>query len=528
MRKLSKAIARRDVQSIGLLRWLTATGHKDIGTLYLVFALALLFVGGGMALALRAELFAPGLRLMGPHVYNQLLTLHALIMIFGAVLPALSGLASWQIPLMIGAPDMAFPRVNALGFWLLPFACALLLATLFLQASGGAPAAGWTFYPPLSMQGGLGADLAILAVLMLCVSAALTALNAVATVFGLRASGMTLVRLPMFVWTWLVAAFLLLVAAPALAGALLLQLGDRHFGTQFFDAAGGGDPRFAQHLFWFFGNSAEYILILPAVGIVSQILPTFARKPLFGHVSTALAVFAAACLALIGWGSHMVATGLPPAGALFFMYGAMLAAVPASVVVFNWIATLWRGSLSFETPMLFALAFVLEFTLGGLAGLVLALAPLDLQHHDTQSVVAHAHTMLVSGALFAILGGAYYWLPRWTGRRYDERLGKLHFWLSLLGANLAFLPQYWLGAAGMSRRIPDYALQFTEPNRWSTVGAFLLGLAQLIFLYVVVRTVRGGRKADVRFWEGARGLEWTQRSAPRGFGAGPRTRSPNP
>jgi cytochrome c oxidase subunit 1 len=337
----------------------------------------------------------------------------------------------------------------------------------------------------------------------------LGAINIIATILNMRAPGMTLMKMPLFVWTWLITAFLLLAAMPVLAGAVTMLLFDRHFGTHFFDAAGGGDPVLFQHVFWFFGHPEVYILILPAFGIISQIIPTFARKPLFGYNSMVYATATIAFLSFIVWAHHMFTVGMPLAGELFFMFATMLIAVPTGVKVFNWIATLWRGSLSFETPMLFAIAFVFLFTIGGLSGLMLAIVPADFQYHDTYFVVAHFHYVLVSGAVFAILGGAYYWLPKWTGHMYDERLGKLHFWLTVIGFNIAFFPQHFLGLAGMPRRIPDYALQFTEFNQISTIGAFLLGFAQLLFLYVVVKAIRGGARASDRVWEGAQGLEWT-------------------
>jgi cytochrome c oxidase subunit 1 len=493
----------------GLMRWLTTTNHKDIGTLYLFFALAMFFVGGAMALVIRAELFQPGLQVVDPHFFNQMTTMHALIMIFGAVMPAFTGFANWQIPLMIGAPDMALPRLNNWSFWILPFAFTLLLSSLFLQGQGGGPAGGWTLYPPLSTQGGIGTDMTILSIHLMGISSVLGAINVIATILNMRAPGMTLLKMPMFVWTWLITAFLLLAAIPVLAGAVTMLLTDRHFGTHFFNAAGGGDPVMFQHVFWFFGHPEVYILILPAFGIASQIIPTFARKPLFGYESMVYATASIAFLSFIVWAHHMFTVGMPLAGELFFMYSTMLIAVPTGVKVFNWVATMWRGSLSFETPMLFALAFVMLFTIGGFSGLMLAIAPADFQYHDTYFVVAHFHYVLVSGAVFAILAGAYYWLPKWTGHMYSETLGKWHFWLSVIGFNLAFFPQHFLGLAGMPRRIPDYALQFTEFNQISSYGAFLFGFSQLLFVIVVLKAVRGGKKAEARAWEGAEGLEWT-------------------
>ena len=506
------ATAHHDEHPAGLMRWLTTTNHKDIGTLYLVFALTMLFVGGAMALVIRAELFQPGLQIVNPHFFNQMTTLHALVMIFGAVMPAFTGFANWQIPLMIGAPDMALPRLNNWSFWLLPFAFILLLSSLFVP--GGGPSGGWTLYPPLSVQGSMGTDFTILAIHMMGISSVLGAINVIATILNMRAPGMTLLKMPLFVWTWLITAFLLLAVMPVLAGAVTMLLTDRHFGTHFFNAAGGGDPVMFQHVFWFFGHPEVYILILPAFGIASQIIPTFARKPLFGYESMVYATASIAFLSFIVWAHHMFTTGMPLAGELFFMYATMMIAVPTGVKVFNWTATMWKGSMSFETPMLFAIAFVMLFTIGGFSGLMLAIVPADFQYHDTYFVVAHFHYVLVSGAVFAIIAGAYFWLPKWTGHMYNETLGKWHFWLSVIGFNLTFFPQHFLGLAGMPRRIPDYALQFTEFNQWSTVGAFLFGFSQLLFVAVVVQAVRGGKKAEAKVWEGAEGLEWTVPSPP--------------
>ena len=501
------ATAHHDEHPTGMMRWLTTTNHKDIGTLYLVFALIMFFVGGAMALVIRAELFQPGLQIVEPHFFNQMTTLHALVMIFGAVMPAFTGFANWQIPLMVGAPDMALPRLNNWSFWLLPFAFIMLLSSLFVP--GGGPSGGWTMYPPLSVQGGMGVDFTILAIHMMGISSVLGAINVIATILNMRAPGMTLLKMPLFVWTWLITAFLLIAAMPVLAGAVTMLLTDRHFGTSFFDAAGGGDPVMFQHIFWFFGHPEVYILILPAFGIASQIIPTFSRKPLFGYESMVYATASIAFLSFIVWAHHMFTVGMPLAGELFFMYATMMIAVPTGVKVFNWVATMWKGSLTFETPMLFAIAFVMLFTIGGFSGLMLAIVPADFQYHDTYFVVAHFHYVLVSGSVFAILAGAYYWLPKWTGYMYNETLGKWHFWLSMIGFNLTFFPQHFLGLAGMPRRIPDYALQFTEFNQWSSVGSFLFGFSQLLFVVVVVKAARGGKKASARVWEGAEGLEWT-------------------
>ncbi len=491
----------------GIGRYFTTTNHKDIGSMYMWFSLIMFFVGGFMALVIRAELFQPGIQIVNPDVFNQLTTIHALVMIFGAVMPAFVGYANWQIPLMVGASDMAFARMNNWSFWLMPPAAALLVGSFLVP--GGAAGSGWTLYPPLSIQGGISVDMTILAVHIMGASSIMGSINIITTILNMRAPGMTLMRMPMFVWTWLITAYLLIAVMPVLAGAVTMLLTDRHFGTHFFNAAGGGDPTMFMHIFWFFGHPEVYIMILPAFGIISHIIPTFARKPLFGYASMVYATASIALLSFIVWGHHMFTVGMPAAGNLFFMYATMLIAVPTGVKVFNWIATLWKGSITFETPMLFAIGFVSLFTIGGFSGLVLAVTPVDITLHNTYYVVAHFHYVLFSGAIFSIMGGAYYWLPKWTGHMYDETLGKVHFWLTAISFNITFFPQHFLGLAGMPRRIPDYAPQFTEFNQISSIGAFLLGFSQLLFLYVVIKCIRGGVKAEAKAWEGAEGLEWT-------------------
>ena len=509
----TEAHDHHDHRPSGIMRWLTTTNHKDIGTMYLIFSLTMFFVGGIMALAIRAELFQPGLQVVNPELFNSLTTMHALIMIFGAIMPGFVGFANWLIPMMLGAPDMALPRMNNWSFWILPFAFAMLLGSLF--TFGGGPASGWTLYAPLSVQGGAGVDMTILSIHMMGISSVLGAINIIVTIMNMRAPGITLMKMPLFVWTWLITAFLLIAAMPVLAGAVTMLLTDRHFGTAFFDPAGGGDPVLFQHIFWFFGHPEVYILILPAFGIVSQIIPTFSRKPLFGYDSMVFATAGIAFLSFIVWAHHMFTVGMPLAGELFFMYATMLIAVPTGVKVFNWVATMWRGSITLETPMLFALAVVFLFTIGGLSGLMLAIVPADFQYHDTYFVVAHFHYVLFSGSIMAMMGATYYWLPKWTGRMYSEGLGKTHFWLTTIFFNVTFFPQHFLGLAGMPRRIPDYSVQFTEFNIISSIGAFGLGLVQLLFVYIIIQAVRGkNEKATAQVWEGADGLEWTVDSPP--------------
>lgn len=493
----------------GITRWLYTTNHKDIGTLYLFFALTMLFIGGFFALVIRLELFEPGRVLLDPEIYNQFITFHGLIMVFGVIMPAMTGIANWMVPLMVGAHDMALPRLNNWSFWLLPCAVTLLISTMLMD--GPAPDFGWTFYAPLSSgYGPRSTDFMIFSIHMLGLSSILGALNIIVTIINMRAPGMVWSKLPLFVWTWLVTAFLLLAVMPILAGTVTMVLMDRHFHTAFFDAAGGGDPVLFQHLFWFFGHPEVYILILPGFGIISAIIPTFARKPLFGYRLMVVAVVCIAILAYLVWMHHMFTTGAIFGGQLITMYLTMLIAVPTGIKIFNWIATMFKGSITFEAPMLFALGFLVMFTVGGLSGIMLSLAPADYQYRDSYFVVGHFHYVLVTGSLFSIIAGIYYWLPKWTGRMYSERVAQWHFWLSVVGTNLAFFPMHFLGLTGMPRRIPDYALQFTGFNQASTIGAFIFGLAQLLFLYEVLRTVfsHSRQHLSARVWDGAEGLEW--------------------
>ena len=492
----------------GLMRWVKTTNHKDIGSLYMWFAFTMVLIGGAMAMVIRMELFQPGMQIVDPHFFNQMTTMHGLIMVFGAIMPAFVGLGNWLIPMMIGAPDMALPRMNNWSFWILPFAGGILLSTFFMD--GGAPAFGWTFYAPLSTTFAPDStDFFIFAVHLLGFSSIMGAINIIATVLNMRAPEMKLMDMPLFVWTWLITSFLLIGAMPVLAGAVTMMLTDRNFGTSFFDATGGGDPVLFQHIFWFFGHPEVYIMILPAFGVVSHIIPTFARKPLFGYSSMVYATASIAFLSYIVWAHHMFLTGMPVAGELYFMYATMLIAVPTGVKVFNWISTMWRGSMTFETPMLWAISFVFLFTIGGFSGLMLGIAPADIQYHDTYFVVAHFHYVLVTGALWAIIAATFYWLPKWTGKMYNEKLAKVHFWWAVISVNVLFFPQHFLGLAGMPRRIPDYSLQFADFNMISSLGGFAFGASFILLTYIVIDCIRNGKPTTARPWEGAKGLEWT-------------------
>jgi cytochrome c oxidase subunit 1 len=492
----------------GWRRWLYATNHKDIGTLYLIFAFVSLLAGGVMALLIRLELFQPGLQFIRPELFNQLTTMHGLVMVFGAIMPAFVGFANLMIPMQVGASDMAFARMNNFSFWIMPVAASLLLSSFFVP--GGATAAGWTLYAPLSVQMGPGMDMAIFALHLMGASSIMGSINIIVTILNMRAPGMTLMKMPMFCWTWLITAYLLIAVMPVLAGAITMVLTDRHFGTSFFSAAGGGDPVMYQHIFWFFGHPEVYIMILPAFGIVSEVIPAFSRKRLFGYSSMVYATGSIAILSFIVWAHHMFATGMPVTGQLFFMYATMLIAVPTGVKIFNWIATMWKGSMTFETPMLWAIGFIFVFTLGGFTGLILAIAPIDIMVQDTYYVVAHFHYVLVAGSLFALYAGFYFWAPKWTGFMVNDFRGKIHFWGSMIFFNLTFFPMHFLGLAGMPRRYADYPVQFADFNAIASIGGLGFGLMQVYFLiWVVLPAYRGGQKAEAKAWEGAEGLEWT-------------------
>ena len=506
----------------GWRRFVYSTNHKDIGTMYLVFAIIAGLIGGLMSMGIRAELMFPGVQVFHQtHEYNVFVTAHGLIMIFFMVMPAMiGGFGNWMVPLMIGAPDMAFPRMNNISFWLLPVAFTLLTISTFVEGEPGSSGAGtgWTLYAPLSTSGhpGPAVDFVILALHLAGASSILGAINFITTIFNMRAPGMTLHKMPLFVWSILVTVFLLLLALPVLAGALTMLLTDRNFGTSFFSGENGGDPVLFQHLFWFFGHPEVYILILPGFGMVSQVISTFSKKPVFGYLGMAYAMVAIGGIGFVVWAHHMYTVGMTSAMQAYFVAATMVIAVPTGVKIFSWIATMWGGSIEFKTPMLFAIGFIFLFTVGGVTGVVLANAGVDRVMQETYYVIAHFHYVMGIAAVFTIFAGWYYWFPKITGYMYNETIGKLQFWFMFVGANVLFFPQHFLGLQGMMRRSVDYPDAFAGWNEISSIGAFITGFGVLIFLYCMFDAlfVRKEAAADNPWGAGATTLEWTLSSPP--------------
>jgi cytochrome c oxidase subunit 1 len=516
-------------------RWFMSTNHKDIGTLYLIFSIIAGVLGGAISGLMRWELAEPGIQVLGQvaawlnggavdfdqqlHTWNVLITAHGLIMVFFVVMPAtMGGFANWFVPLMIGAPDMAFPRMNNIAFWLTVAGfMSLMFSTVMPGGTGIGAGVGWTVYAPLSTTGSAGpaVDFAIFALHLAGAASIMSSINFITTIFNMRAPGMTLHKMPLFVWSVLVTAFLLLLALPVLAAAITMLITDRNFGTTFFNAAGGGDPVLYQHLFWFFGHPEVYIMILPGFGMVSQIVATFSRKPVFGYLGMAYAMVAIGVIGFVVWAHHMYTVGLDVNTKMYFTAATMVIAVPTGIKIFSWIATMWGGSLEFKSPLVWAIGFIFLFTVGGVTGVVLANGGIDDNLHDTYYVVAHFHYVLSLGAVFSLFAGFYYWFPKMSGRLHSELLSHLHFWFFFIGVNVLFFPQHFLGTQGMPRRYPDYTEAYSYWNEISSWGYVIMAFSMIFFFVNLIYAFTAGKKAPANYWgEGATTLEWSLSSPP--------------
>ena len=485
------------------------TDHKVIGIQYLVTTFTFFLIGGALAMVMRTELSQPGVDLLNGAEYNRFMTNHGSVMLFLWIIPVFSGFANFMLPIMIGAKDMAFPRLNAASFWLIPPAGVIMLTSFFV----GAADAGWTAYVPLSIQSADGQSLWAVSVILLGTSSIMGAINFVTTTITMRAPGITIWRLPLFVWAMMATALLVISATPVLTAGLVLVALDRLAGTLFFSVEAGGNPILWQNIFWFYSHPAVYIMVLPGMGIVSEIFPVFSRKPIFGYKMIALSSMAISVLGLTVWAHHMFTSGLDPRLRVPYMITSMVIAVPTGVKIFSWLATIWDGKIRLQTPMLFSLGFISMFLIGGITGIFLASIPFDIHVHDTYFVVAHLHFVLFGGAVSAVYAGLYYWFPKITGRMYDENLGKLHFLMNFVGTNLSYLPMFLAGMLGMPRRVADYAPEFTSLNVLATMGAVLLGSSTLPFIYNAIISWAKGPRASADPWRGLT-LEWSVSSPP--------------